>query len=83
MKKNKKYWQTFIKLNVSPKLNDLQIKELGIILNPNIIELILKLDKGKVSFIGTLFLWNYFSEEEIWNIVSKPHRQNDIYTIIK
>ena len=84
MKKTKNiYLQTFIKLNVFPTLNDLQIKELRIILNPDIIELNLKLDRGKVCVIEILCLWKYISKEEIWNIVRKPHRENDIYTVSK
>jgi hypothetical protein len=75
--KKTSYLKEFKELNLSRSLGDLYCQELGIISEPEIVEIDLKYNKGRYIVLGTSSLFTYLSNEEIGNIVKKHYYENN------
>ena len=75
--KKTSYLKEFKELNLSRSLGDLYCQELGIISEPEIVEIDLKYNKGRYIVLGTNSLFTYLTNEEIGNIVKKHYYENN------
>ncbi len=81
--KKTSYLKEFKELNLSRALGDLYCQDLGIISEPEIVEIDLKYNKGRYIVLGTNSLFTYLTNEEIGNIVKKYYYENNGFEACK